>query len=190
MKLYYSPTSDTDFSSISRSLGGSFIAATQSLDILIDRIGSQDKALATAGNFRSMVCYDATQKTLEYASARAGAILRPTITIHSESDEVNGVALMSDLRVEYNAARDTSDLSGDIQSKLLAKSLLQRAASVFVGDKHQIDEEGSAIGNRASATYASITQDELQIALQERFASLAVINRAGAPRRDVITVRP
>lgn len=185
--------SDTDFSSISRSLGGSFIAATQSLDILIDRIGSDDKALATAGNFRSMVCYDATQRTLEYASARAGAILRPTISIHSESDEVTGVALMSDLSVEYNAARDTSDLSGEMQSKLQSKSLLQRATSMFVGDKHEIKEDeilAGAIGNCARAIYSSITQDELQIALQERFAALAVINRAGAPRRDVITVRP
>jgi len=184
---------DNSMVSIGRSLGAMFLVGTQSIDEMESRF-NEEKTLASLGNFRNLICYEATTKTLEYASSMAGAILRPINTINLEDGEVKGMNMTAALNQEMIAPKDFGGrLGGDASS--FAKKMVRNTPLHYLvgiqsqGMSHQNRETG-AVGNNARATYMSASSDELQIMLQERFCALAVLNRAGAPRRDVIYIEP
>jgi hypothetical protein len=177
---------DGDMVSIGRSLGLTFICATQSIDELESRIGDKN-ALAALGNFRSVVSFAATEKTMNYMAGRAGYILRSHALIDDEKSEQNGINLQHDALLR-SIATSVEPKQGFLPSAIGG---LKR---VVVGEKREMLGDGEApyvmpkIAGR-SVTYAA-TAEELTMQLEQKHSAICVLNRASHPRRDVALILP
>jgi len=186
---------DNSMVSIARSLGGIFLVGTQSVNSLRARFG-EDKTREALGNFRNFGCYEADMETTDYVSGRIGAINRPIDTIYDVDDEVAGINVTAALSREYMTPHNFGGRTGS-DAASFAKRLIKNTPLRFaVGAQSDtaIDDVHAAkiqtLGNRALATHAVATADELNIMLSERFACVFVAQRAGCKRRDVIIVDP
>jgi hypothetical protein len=204
MHLVWNPSSsdgmdDNSMVSISRSLGGIFLVGTQSVDEMESRFGA-DKTLASLGNFRNFICYDATAKTLDYAASRAGMILREKTTINNDQQSGSRVDMFSDLNevvvrsgMPFNCA-DAVASSHRSPVRNVSISSFVNLVNLAKGEQNEVKGQnpslGFYVGDGGSTTYPPADASEMQIMLEERFAAVCLLNRAGAPRRDVVIIEP
>jgi hypothetical protein len=165
---------DNDMLPVARSLGLSVVAATQSYDEIESRIGIY-QAAALTGNFRSSIVFASTEKTLSWISAQLGQTYR-TIWDTVEYD-FKGTWKASLASQNFNLIRGGSvgiiD-TADKQSENLTEHAGKQAHGVlFKRELAAVCSPGEA-GNY----------------LQTPFRAVALINRAGVPRRDIIDTAP
>jgi phage-related tail fiber protein len=104
------------------------------------------------------------------------------------------------LSQEHLAPRNYGGRLGRDAASMAKKAVLKTPLRLLLSVEKQKTDDGQVtksgirevnyIANRARATYAAATTDELGIMLTERFAAIAIFNRGNAPRRDVIIVPP
>jgi len=183
---------DGDMTAILRSLGGTQIVATQSVDSLVDTMG-KERAETVIGNFvGGLIGFKSTPATYALYSQRAGYVARPYSSILDETmaKEVVGVGLKGDLWVEYLMPRGTNGLISDSGASIHKLSLRQKLVRAVTdsGQSGQIIHSNQE--NKGLVTYSVATAEELDGMLAEPFTAVWVGMRAGVRRADIIKVQP
>ena len=175
--------------SVARSLGLYYVCGTQSIDELESRL-DEKRTLATLGNFRNFITYDATAKTLAYSSARLGATARLNHSIWAENDEVKGINQFQSLAASYREPSSDGGLMSIATQKVARNNLRSGLKTIIFGKEDEDKNKLQGESNMSKSIYLIKTELELGIDLTQRFSALALINRAGAPRRDIVIVEP
>lgn len=192
---------------IARSLGLSALFATQNVDGL--QIALQDKPALLEqilGQFRSVIGLAVnTDATCSFLAARLGATARP---VYSEvptpvADAAGTITGLQQAAGAYRrgtmmaAASASSEVSGlrgrglageafEMLGKLADKVGLQQAYKLLPAALTEGEKGGSA----RLGTHENITPEEVRNLTAQKFTALAVVNRGGVDRRDLIKLEP
>lgn len=192
---------------IARSLGLSALFATQNVDGL--QIALKDKPAfleQILGQFRSVVGLAVnTDATCQFLAGRLGSTPRP---VYSEvpspvADAAATVAGMQLAAGAYSAGTlmasvsSTPEIVGlrgrglageavDMLGKLAEKAGLDKAYKLLPAALR----EGEKAGSAKIGTHENLTEKEVRNLTAQKFTALAVVNRAGVDRRDLIKLTP
>ena len=192
---------------IARSLGLSALFATQNVDGL--QIALKDKPALLEqilGQFRSVVGLAVnTDATCAFLAARMGTTSRP---IYSDvpapvADAAATVAGMQLAAGAYSAGTLMASVSSTPEIVgLRGRGLAGEAVDMLgkLADKAGLDKaykllpaalrEGEKAGSTKIGTHENLTATEVRNLTAQKFTALAVVNRAGVDRRDLIKLTP
>lgn len=193
---------------IARSLGLSMLGSTQNLDGLQIALKNQPALLEQIlGQFRSVVALGVnTDATCEFVSKRMGAMPR-AIFSEMPAPSADAAATVAGLQLEagsYGAdtllsrttwttqmqdMRGTGGLAGDAWSmvgQLAEKSGMKKAMEMLPFASRKDEKLGSA----KLDIHPLVTPAEVRVLTAEKFTALAVVNRGGVERRDLIKLSP
>lgn len=184
---------DSDIVTVGRSLGIRILALTQGIDELISRLGS-DPTYAMLNNFRSIVSFSSSKRTIEYVSARAGSHLRSVTSLHDADKKANGVDYSVVERTTVYGPANNAGLRDAFDGESfglgdLAREGVTQVRSLLESTKERDTMRGSSstVGRILAPT---CTPEEAEAHLARPWHAIAVIQRGGVPRRDVIKVAP
>lgn len=192
---------------IARSLGLSALFATQNVDGL--QIALKDKPALLEqilGQFRSVVGLAVnTEATCAFLAGRLGSTPRP---VYSEvpSPVADAAATVSGMQLAAGAysagtlmasVSSTPEIVGlrgrglageavDMLGKLAEKAGLENAYKLLPAALR----EGEKAGSAKIGTHENLTAAEVRNLTAQKFTALAVVNRAGVDRRDLIKLTP
>lgn len=192
---------------IARSLALSVVAASQNLDGL--QIALKDKPALLEqilGQFRSVVGLAVnTEATCAFLAGRLGSTPRP---VYSEvpSPVADAAATVSGMQMAAGAysagtlmasVSSTPEIVGlrgrglageavDMLGKLAEKAGLDKAYKLLPAALR----EGEKAGSAKIGTHENLTEKEVRNLTAQKFTALAVVNRAGVDRRDLIKLTP
>ena len=164
---------------VSRSLGLTFVIATQSVDALRERFsgGGGNEATALLDNFASLVALRSSPVTYEYVSARVGKGWSKQVTSSTASP-----AWQADLAaIASTAAFDPHHPHAAHYATLRRR--LPRG----------LDHTDTYAIQPASVEWKQtdiVTAEDWTSRLAEPFVAIALLLRAGAPRRDYVVLKP
>lgn len=192
---------------IARSLGLSALFATQNVDGL--QIALKDKPALLEqilGQFRSVIGLAVnTDATCQFLAGRLGATARPLYAevpspVADAAATVSGMQLAAGaysagtLMASISSTPEIVGLRGrglageavDMLGKLAEKAGLENAYKLLPAALRDGEKAGSAkIG-----THENLTEKEVRNLTAQKFTALAVVNRAGVDRRDLIKLTP
>lgn len=175
---------DQDILPVARSLGLSCVYATQNIDNLNDALG-QDGAGVTLESFLSIICLKSSYKTYEYMSNRIG---KARIWMAQSETQNLGYAATSTERLK-SAAFDPQNPHRTwmkaFGGKVVFGNLLKKGISDLKDRKN-----GKFHILKKSENPVPILQESHLEKLNEPFVAIAVIQRAGVVRRDIIKTIP
>lgn len=175
---------DQDIMPEARSLGLFCVYATQNIDNLHDALG-QDGAAVTLESFLSIICLKSSYKTYEYMSNRIG---KARIWLAQSETQNLGYAATSTERLK-SAAFDPQNPHRTwmkaFGGKVVFGNLLKKGISDLKDRKN-----GKFHILKKSENPVPILQESHLEKLNEPFVAIAVIQRAGVVRRDIIKTIP
>lgn len=200
-------TDDAAVLPVARSLGLSAVWATQNIDGL--QIALKDKPALLEqilGQFRSVVGLAVnTEATCAFLAGRLGSTPRP---VYSEvpSPVADAAATVSGMQLAAGAysagtlmasVSSTPEIVGlrgrglageavDMLGKLAEKAGLENAYKLLPAALR----EGEKAGSAKIGTHENLTAAEVRNLTAQKFTALAVVNRAGVDRRDLIKLTP
>lgn len=192
---------------IARSLGLSALFATQNVDGL--QIALKDKPALLEqilGQFRSVVGLAVnTDATCAFLAGRLGSTPRPVYSevpspVADAAATVSGMQLAAGsygagtLMASVSATPEIVGLRGrglageavDMLGKLAEKTGLEKAYKLLPAALR----EGEKAGSAKIGTHENLTDKEVRNLTVQKFTALAVVNRAGVDRRDLIKLTP
>lgn len=192
---------------IARSLGLSALFATQNVDGL--QIALKDKPALLEqilGQFRSVVGLAVnTDATCAFLAGRLGSTPRPMYSevpapVADAAATVAGMQLAAGsygagtLMASVSATPEIAGLRGrglageavDMLGKLAEKTGLEKAYKLLPAALR----EGEKAGSTKIGTHENLTDKEVRNLTAQKFTALAVVNRAGVDRRDLIKLTP
>lgn len=175
---------DQDILPVARSLGLICVYATQNIENLNDALG-HDGASVSLESFLSIICLKSSFKTYEYMSNRIG---KARIWIAQASSQNLGFAATSTERLK-SAAFDPQNphrtwmksLGGKVVLGNLLKNGVSEIKSKAKGKFHVLTKSENPV---------PILQEAHLEKLNEPFVAIAVIQRGGVIRRDIIKTIP
>jgi hypothetical protein len=193
---------------IARSLGLCMLAATQNLDGLQIALKNQPALLEQIlGQFRSVVALGVnTDATCAFVSARMGAMPRAMFA-EMPAPSADAAATVAGLQLEAGSfgadtllsrtawttqmqgMRGTGGLAGDawaMVGQLAEKSGMKKAMEMLPFASRKDEKLGSA----KLDIHPLVTPAEVRVLTAEKFTALAVVNRGGVERRDLIKLSP
>lgn len=141
---------DNAISAVARSLGMTMVYLSQTLEGVVAQMGDK-AALAMLQNYRNLVCFQSSVKTLEWVAGRVG-----TGPIRVACDSFG---------VDYQAIAGAN-------SPLVSVGGDDIQAGVYQLKNEQI-----------------VSREDLSAWLTQKFAAVVTMVRAGAPRRDICSMR-
>lgn len=185
-------SADMDMWPVARSLGLAGVIATQSADEIVARFGEK-RALAMLNNFRSIVSYKSSEATMAYVCTRLGHHLRLSTSLRDNRDlEIAapqfGAIVSSEVVSPLNDPHHRAALRGGVGA-------IMRNTFASVKDIVAADGDGNAMQTGVAVAGARIDAPVMSAAeasqlLERRWHAVAVLNRAGITRRDVIRTHP
>jgi len=200
-------TDDAAVLPIARSLGLSVVWATQNVDGL--QIALKDKPALLEqilGQFRSVIGLAVnTDATCQFLAGRLGSTPRPVYSevpspVADAAATVSGMQLAAGaysagtLMASVSATPEIVGLRGrglageavDMLGKLAEKAGLDKAYKLLPAALR----EGEKAGSAKIGTHENLTEKEVRNLTAQKFTALAVVNRAGVDRRDLIKLTP
>lgn len=178
---------DAAMLSIGRSLGLSVVAASQTTEALVERLG-QETAAKWLGTYGSVVALQGrSSQTAAFVAAKLGVDWRP------QMESVEGMAVRAALDVQVlSGAGAAARRQPTIARYANPWWRLHRASAGVLGGFKRVMFGDSATPRPVSRLGAApvVVADELATLLAEPDTALAVLNRARAPRRDIIRLSP
>ena len=182
--------SDLAMLPIARSLGLSCIFATQNIDSYYAEIGSKDKALALMDSFRSIICFTSSEPTYEYIQGRIGKDrvwveqVQTGMISYGLSNKLNMASPMFDPNNQYRGWMKHFSM-GAIKKffKRSTVDSLQGNGKAGLGERYatmQLSEQPIHV----------LQEKDIQLVNTKKFHAIALLNRGGAPRRDIIKTIP
>jgi len=200
--------SEAEILPIARSLGLCAVFATQNIDGLQIALKNQPALLQQIlGQFRSIIAVAVnTDATCEFVAGRMGAVPRAIysevpapasdaagtiagLQLEAGSFGVGTVMASASWSSELRGMRGTGGLAGEawaMASQLAEKSGVKKAFELLPGAFNREARAGSA----KLDTHPLVSPAEVRGLTAERFTALAVVNRAGVERRDLIKLSP
>jgi len=199
--------SEAKIAPIARSLGLHFAVAAQDIDGL--QIALKDKpALLNQflGQFRSVVCLKVeNDATRDFISRRMGTTYRAVYSdvpapISDAAATVAGMQLAAGSYSEgtlMSSVSSTPEIVGlrgrglageavDMLGKLAEKAGVKKAYKLLPAALH----EGEKAGTTKIGAHENVSSVEVDALCVDQFSAIAVVNRAGTVRRDVIKLDP
>lgn len=181
--------SDQAILPIARSLGLSCIFATQNADSFFARF-PKDEALALLDSFRSIISFKSSDQTYAYLQARVGKDrvwveqIQTGMISYGLSNKLNMASPMFDPNNQYRGWMKHFSMGA------IKKFFKRSTVGSLQGDgKAGLGERYATM--QLSEQPVHILQDkDIQIVQTTKFTAIAVLERAGAPRRDIINVIP
>lgn len=169
---------------IARSLGCTFLIATQSVDEFYSRL-TKDAALAMLQNFLSFYVYRSSKETMEWVANRLGKtkVLKyneQSLGLNYYSSARN--ALASPVYDKNHPLKDSF-----VNIKRQKKSGFIR--SLFSGDSQE-DTLSQEVSSGQVVIENLLTEDELDSYLANQYVAIAQVMRGGIRRRDIVSVLP
>lgn len=169
---------------IARSLGCTFLIATQSIDEFYSRL-SKDAALAMLQNFLSFYVYRSSKETMEWVANRLGKTkvlkyIENSLGLNYYSSARN--ALASPVYDKNHPLKDSF-----VNIKRQKKSGFIR--SLFAGDLQE-DTLSHEVSSAQVVIENLLTEDELDSYLANQYVAIAQVMRGGIRRRDIVSVLP
>lgn len=178
---------DAAMLSIGRSLGLSVVASSQTTEALVERLG-EETAAKWLGTYGSVVALQGrSPRTAEFVAAKLGVAWRPWVEL------VEGMAVRSALGVQVlSGAGAAARRQPTLARYATPWWRLHRASQGVIGGFRRalIGESATSRPNSRLGAAPLIEAAELATLLAEPDTALAVLNRARAPRRDVIRLCP
>lgn len=188
-------SADIENAAISRSLGLYLVMASQNVDGLYKRLG-KDGSVQMLGNFASLIALPPkTEDSNNFLSMRAGNIWKSTVSMYyglpdSQADlnlfnnsgtdrQMQNVGLYRRSRTSRPRLAYSLALSGG--TNLLGAQTRTLEDLVLSGDQQQ-----ERAPNLALDVTPLINADEIESLLAQPHTAIAVLNRGGVVRRDVI----
>ncbi|HBO7934633.1 TPA: TraM recognition domain-containing protein [Pseudomonas aeruginosa] len=198
---------DAEVLPIARSLGLSVVWATQNIDGLQIALKDQPALLEQIlGQFRSVIALKVnTTATCEFIAARMGTTSRPIYSdvpapVADAAATVSGMQLAAgaySAGTLMDSVSTTPEIVGlrgrglageavDMLGKLAEKTGLEKAYKLLPAALR----EGEKAGTTKLGTHENLTAAEVRNLTARKFTALAVVNRAGVDRRDLIKLNP
>ncbi len=182
--------SDLAMLPIGRSLGLSCIFATQNINSYFAELGSKDKALALMDSFRSIISFQSSAETYEYMQGRIGKDrvwveqIQTGMISYGLSNKLHMASPMFDPNNQYRGWMKHFSM-GAIKKffKRSTVGSLQGDGKAGLGERYatmQLSEQPIHI----------LQEKDIQLVMTKKFHAIALLNRGGAPRRDIIKTIP
>lgn len=164
---------------VARSLGLTVVIATQSVDALQSRFhgGGGHEATALLDNFASFVALRSSPATYSYVCARVGK---------GWSKQVSSSAVSPAWQADLSAIASTAAFDPNHLHAAHYATLRRRLPRGLDHDDTYAIEPALVTWKQADI----ITPEDWTSRLAEKFTAVALIMRAGAPRRDFIALQP
>lgn len=169
---------------IARSLGCTFLIATQSVDEFYSRL-TKDAALAMLQNFLSFYVYRSSKETMEWVANRLGKT--KVLKYHADTLGLNYYS-----SAKNALASPVYDKSHPMRSQFINVRRQKRSGfiqSLFSG----FGKENVLSAEVTSAEVVIenlLTEDELDSHLANQYVAVAQVMRGGIRRRDIVSVLP
>lgn len=193
---------EADLASISRSLGLSFVCATQTIESLRDQLRDENAAVLLLNQFQSFVTLKTSPRTYEYLEQRLG-----TATIVRFPRPVAGIdyygalqtfakSSLNDMDSPYASAMQKLNVMGAGRARVPVPGsrMLMRGFGSWQGhrtlqvDDDTMDDDFLASIGGAMEVRPLVEPEEWSALLTGPGEALVYLNRAGAPRVDFVTL--
>lgn len=169
---------------IARSLGCTFLIATQSIDEFYSRL-TKDAALAMLQNFLSFYVYRSSKETMEWVANRLGKT--KVLKYHDNSLGLNYYS-----SAKNALASPVYDKNHPLKNAFIGIKRQKRSGfirSLFSGDVKE-DTLSQEVSSADVVIENLLTEDELDSYLANQYVAVAQVMRGGIRRRDIVNVLP
>lgn len=180
--------SDLAMLPIARSLGLSCIFATQNIDSYYAEL-TKDKTLALMDSFRSIISFQSSEQTYDYIRGRIG---KDRVWV----EQIKTGMISFGLTNKLNMASPLFD-SGNPYRRWMkhfsmgaVKKFFKRTAIGALGDGKSGLGEQFATLELSEQPIHILQNKDIQLVNTKKFHAIAMLNRGGAPRRDIIKTIP
>lgn len=169
---------------IARSLGCTFLIATQSIDEFYSRL-TKDAALAMLQNFLSFYVYRSSKETMEWVANRLG---KTKVLKYNE----NSLGLNYYSSARNALASPVYDKNHPLKDSFV--NIKRQKKSGFIRSLFSGDSQEDTLSHEVSSAEVVIenllTEDELDSYLANQYVAIAQVMRGGIRRRDIVSVLP